>query len=54
MTDFLDKKRNEIARRLNELKPAVDEHKRLEAAVAALGDIVEGSSSTASTRTGMI
>jgi hypothetical protein len=34
--DFLDQKRNEIAARLDELKPLVDEYGRLEAAAAAL------------------
>ena len=34
--DFLDQKRNEIAARLDELKPLVDEYRRLEAAAAAL------------------
>ncbi|HEX8714019.1 MAG TPA: hypothetical protein VF706_00495 [Solirubrobacteraceae bacterium] len=36
MTDFLDEKRKEIAERLKELKPAVDEYNRLEAAASAL------------------
>ncbi|HTB70394.1 MAG TPA: hypothetical protein VK707_05395 [Solirubrobacteraceae bacterium] len=39
MTDFLDDKRNEIARRLDELRPAVDEYKRLEAAASALAGV---------------
>ena len=39
MTDFLADKRQEIADRLKELKPMVDEHSRLEAAAAALDDI---------------
>ena len=39
MTDFLEEKRREIARRLNELRPAVDEYKRLEAAASALTDV---------------
>jgi hypothetical protein len=34
--DFLDQKRHEIAARLKELKPLVDEYQRLEAAAAAL------------------
>jgi hypothetical protein len=34
--DFLDEKRSEIAARLKELKPLVDEYERLEAAAAAL------------------
>lgn len=46
MTDFLDEKRQEIAERLKELKPAVDEYSRLEAAAAALQG-VGGSSATA-------
>jgi hypothetical protein len=45
VTDFLDEKRQEIAERLKELKPAVDEYTRLEAAAAALQGV--GGSSTA-------
>jgi hypothetical protein len=49
MTDFLTQKREEIDGRLNELRPLVDEYRRLEAAVAALdGMASDGSSSTAS------
>lgn len=47
MTDFLDEKRQEIAERLKELKPAVDEYNRLEAAAAALQGV--GGPSTATT-----
>jgi hypothetical protein len=36
VSDFLSEKREEIARRLDELKPLVDEYHRLEAATAAL------------------
>ena len=36
MADFLDVKRREIADRLRELKPLVEEYHRLEAAAAAL------------------
>jgi hypothetical protein len=36
VTDFLDEKRREITDRLKELKPAVDEYNRLEAAASAL------------------
>jgi hypothetical protein len=36
VTDFLDEKRQEITERLKELKPAVDEFNRLEAASVAL------------------
>ncbi|HEV7808051.1 MAG TPA: hypothetical protein VGO80_19705 [Solirubrobacteraceae bacterium] len=35
-TDFLDEKRNEIGARCKELRPLVDEYRRLEAAAAAL------------------
>jgi hypothetical protein len=38
-TDFLDQKRHEIAARLKELKPLVDEYRRLEAAAAALDGV---------------
>ena len=48
MTDFLDDKRREISERLRELKPAVDESNRLEAAAAALAG-VRGSSSASAT-----
>ena len=47
MTDFLDEKRQEITDRLKELKPLVDEFRRLEAAVAALAGV--GGSRGAST-----
>jgi hypothetical protein len=46
VTDFLDEKRREITDRLKELKPAVDEYNRLEAAASALQG-VGGSSATA-------
>jgi hypothetical protein len=36
VTDFLDTKRSEIAARLRELKPLVEEFQRLEAAASAL------------------
>ncbi len=56
MTDFLDEKRQEIAQRLKELKPLVDEHNRLEAAAAALqsvgGDIATAASTAVSRRRG--
>ena len=45
MTDFLDEKRFEIAARLSELEPLVEEYERLSAAAAALGGI--GGPSTA-------
>jgi hypothetical protein len=50
VTDFLDDKRREIAERLAELKPLVDEFRRLEAAAAALAG-VGGSSSASKTKT---
>jgi len=46
VTDFLDEKRREITDRLKELKPAVDEYNRLEAAASALQG-VRGASATA-------
>lgn len=45
MTDFLDDKRREITDRLKELKPLVDEFRRLEAAAAALAGVGGASSS---------
>jgi hypothetical protein len=39
MADFLDVKRREIAERLRELKPLVEEYHRLEGAAAALDGI---------------
>jgi hypothetical protein len=46
VNDFLDEKRREITDRLKELKPAVDEYNRLEAAASALAG-VGGSASAA-------
>jgi hypothetical protein len=46
VNDFLDEKRREITDRLKELKPLVDEFKRLEAAASALAGV--GGSSAAS------
>jgi hypothetical protein len=39
MTDFLDAKRREIDERLKELRPLVDEFRRLEQAAAALAGV---------------
>ena len=39
VTDFLDEQRQQIADRLKELKPLVDEHNRLEAAASALAKL---------------
>jgi hypothetical protein len=53
VTDFLDDTRKEITDRLAELKPAVDEYNRLEAAAAALQGVGGASASAtapASTR----
>jgi hypothetical protein len=41
VTDFLDEKRKEITDRLKELKPLVDEYRRLEAAASALAGVGE-------------
>jgi hypothetical protein len=49
VTDFLDEKRREITDRLKELKPAVEEYSRLEAAASALAGV--GGTATASTAT---
>jgi hypothetical protein len=51
VTDFLDEKRQEIADRLKELKPAVDEYNRLEAAAAALQGVGGSSATSTSTAT---
>ena len=50
MADFLDEKRREIAGRLTELKPVVDEFRRLEAAAKALDGVGGTSTSTPATR----
>ncbi len=39
MTDFLEEKRKEIDTRLRELRPLVDEYRRLEQAAAALAGV---------------
>jgi hypothetical protein len=49
VTDFLDEKRREITDRLKELKPAVEEYSRLEAAASALAGV--GRSTSAATTT---
>ena len=49
MNDFLDEKRREIADRLVELKPFVDEYQRLESAVQALDGLNGSSSASRST-----
>jgi sugar-specific transcriptional regulator TrmB len=48
MADFLDEKRREIAERLKELRPLVEEYQRLEAAAAALDGV--GSAGRPATR----
>jgi len=48
VTDFLDDKRREISDRMRELKPAVDEYNRLEAAASALAG-VRGSGAASAT-----
>src|SRR6059058_4915772 len=39
MPDFLEEKKREIAQRLEELRPAVEEYQQLEGALAALGGV---------------
>ncbi len=48
MTDFLQQKRAEITKRLDELRPLLDEYQRLEAAAAALEQV--GAASASATR----
>jgi hypothetical protein len=50
VTDFLDDKRREISNRMKELKPAVDEFNRLQAAATALADVGGSASSATATR----
>jgi hypothetical protein len=50
VTDFLDDKRREISNRMKELKPAVDEFNRLQAAAAALADVGGSASGATVTR----
>ena len=47
MADFLEEKKREIAARLKELKPQVDEYHRLEGALAALEGVGNGASGSA-------
>ena len=51
MPDFLEDKKREIAQRLKELEPLVDEYRRLEAAARAL-EGVGGTGGTSTRRTG--
>jgi hypothetical protein len=48
MADFLDEKRSEIGARLKELKPLVEEYRRLEAAAAALDGVPQKATAAAS------
>jgi hypothetical protein len=50
MADFLDEKRKQITDRLRELKPAVDEYNRLEAATSALASVRGSASESAAPR----
>ena len=54
MADFLDEKRSEIAARLNELRPLVDEYQRLEAAAAALDGVPANGSAARTTATAAV
>jgi hypothetical protein len=51
VTDFLTEKRQQIADRLKELKPLVDEHNRLEAAASALSKLGASAPTTTTTTT---
>jgi hypothetical protein len=46
MADFLEQKKQEIAARLKELKPAVDEYHSLEGALKALGGLATAAPAT--------
>lgn len=50
MADFLDEKRSEIGARLKELKPLVEEYRRLEAAAAALDGVPQQNGNAPSAR----
>src|SRR4029077_4940025 len=52
MADFLDEKRAEIAKRLNELRPLVEEHRSLESAASALARLGPSAPSTPIQRRG--
>lgn len=54
VTDFLDEKRQEIAARLKELKPLVDEYSRLEAAASALAGVGGAAPAPASAATATV
>jgi hypothetical protein len=49
VTDFLDQKRDEIVKRLNELRPLVDEYHRLDAASSALEGVTGTGNTSART-----
>jgi hypothetical protein len=51
VADFLDEKRKEIQARLKELRPAVEEYRRLEAAEQALSGVDVTPAATAATGT---
>ena len=51
MADFLEEKKREIAERLKELKPQVDEYHRLEGALQALGGVGVRTTTTRAPRT---
>jgi hypothetical protein len=50
VTDFLDEKRREIAGRLNELGPLMEEYRRLEAAASALEGLGRATAAAAAPR----
>ena len=51
MADFLEEKKREISARMKELRPAVDEYHRLEAAHRALEGVENGTPATRRTST---
>jgi predicted Rossmann fold nucleotide-binding protein DprA/Smf involved in DNA uptake len=52
MTDFLEQKKQEIQARMDELRPAVEEYERLDAALRALSGVNTSGSRTTSRRSG--
>jgi hypothetical protein len=51
MADFLEEKKREIAKRMDQLRPSVDEYQRLEGALTALEGVKSGGSAPTPART---
>src|SRR5437764_5514007 len=50
MADFLEQKKQEIAARMKQLQPAVDEYQQLEKALSALGGVATATAPTRARR----